>query len=184
MSLIKKRANETLQQVKDLARAGDWVEAKRLADTLPRTPDNLRLQERIAKQLFIATGEVPAVMEGSMALFEADSDVAAAPSPTPKVKRQTSGIPNYYALYAVAFLLYGLGFLAIFGGIITLFIPPTQYEMFGEMYTMSYTGAGLTAIASGIGMVVAGEIWRVFRDIARNTSATTILLQRLIDKDN
>jgi hypothetical protein len=183
----RKRANQTVQQIKDLARAGEWVEAKRLADTLPKTPDNTRLQERIAKQLFIATGEVPSVMEGSLALFDADSDVAAAsavPTPAAKIKRDVSAVPKYYALYAVAFLLYGLGFLSILGGIITLFIPPSEYELYGQMYTMSYAGAGFAAIASGIGMVVAGEIWRVFRDMARNTAATTMLLQRLVDKDN
>jgi hypothetical protein len=190
MSLIKKRASETVQQIKDLARAGDWVEAKRLVDTLPPTPDNTRLKERIEKQLFIATGEVPAVMEGSMALFDADSDVATpsiratTSAAAMKPKRETAGVPKYYALYAVAFLLYGLGFLSILGGIITLFVPPSRYELYGQMYTMSYAGPGLMAIVSGIGMVVAGEIWRVFRDMARNTALTTILLQRLVDKDS
>lgn len=190
MTMMRKRANETVQQIKDLARAGDWVEAKRLVDTLPQTPDNIKLRERIEKQLFIATGEVPAVMEGSMALYDADSDVASPSMRTTtsaaamKPKREVGAAPGYFALYAVALAFYAFGFLSILGGIIALFLPGAEYELYGQMYTMSYVGPGLMAIATGIGLVVSGEVWRVFRDIARNTSATTILLQRLVDKDN
>lgn len=116
-----------------------------------------------------------------MAAAEMDESIGTKP-PAVKVKRQVSGVPSYHALYAMSFLLYGLGGLAILGGFIMLLIPPTQYEVFGTMYTQSYRGLGVSFIGVGIGMVVSGELWRVFRDIARNTSLTTILLQRLVDK--
>jgi hypothetical protein len=52
------------------------------------------------------------------------------------------------------------------------------------VYTTTYTGIGATFIGIGIGMIVSGELWRVFRDIARNTSLTTVLLQRLLEKES
>lgn len=72
----KRQQQQLVQQIRDLARNGQWQEAKRLADNLPDTPDNAKMKERIEKQLFIATGEVPAVMEGSMALLDSELDEA------------------------------------------------------------------------------------------------------------
>lgn len=103
MSLLRNQKNRgnlaVVQQIKDLARAGKWQDAKNLADTLPPTTDNIKLKERVEKQLYITTGEVPAVMEGSMAL--ADDDLDAAPPeisapviPTPKKKVANDLAPN------------------------------------------------------------------------------------------
>jgi hypothetical protein len=177
MSLIKKRASETVQQIKDLARAGDWVEAKRLVDTLPPTPDNTRLKERIEKQLFIATGEVPAVMEGSMALFDADSDVAAVPAPTPaaKVKRLVDGIPSYLAIRVVGNLVNGIGAIMIVFGVAS--------AAAGIIIDSSLIATGIMIIVSGLFSMASGSTMLMFVDIAQNTFHTNKLLARLLERD-
>lgn len=181
MSLIndqRKRAQQTVQQIKDLARAGDWVEAKRLADTLPSTPDNNKLRERIAKQLFIATGEVPSVMEGSMALFDADDEVATTPAPPPaaKVKRMENGIPSYMPIRIVGNLVNGIGAIMILIGVIL--------AAAGIIIDSTLIATGITIIISGLFSMASGSMMKLFVDIAQNTFRTNNLLARLLEQDN
>jgi hypothetical protein len=121
-------------------------------------------------------------MDNSMAVADMDESIGTR-TLAMKAKRDAALVPRYYALYAMSFLLYGLGGLAILGGVILLFVPPTQMAILDITYTTSYRAGGISLIAAGIGMVVSGELWRVFRDIARNTSLTTLLLQRLLEKE-
>jgi hypothetical protein len=130
MSLLneQRKRNQTMQQVKELARSRQWAEAKKLVDTLPDTPDVLRIRNSIEKQLFIATGEVPSVMENSMAAADMDED-AAVKVPAPKTKR-TSDKPPLNIANAVIHLVSAL---LLAWGVFTFFSAsgfPEQYSLY------------------------------------------------------
>jgi hypothetical protein len=130
MSLLneQRKRNQTMQQVKELARNGQWAEAKKLVDTLPNSPDVLRIRNSIEKQLFIATGEIPSVMENSMAAAEMDED-AAVKAPAPKTKR-TSDKPPLNVANAVIHLVSAL---LLAWGVFTFFSAsgfPEQYSLY------------------------------------------------------
>jgi hypothetical protein len=121
MSLLneQRKRNQTMQQVKELARAGQWQEAKKLVDTLPDTPDVIRVRERIEKQLYIATGEVPAVMEGTPVVVDTDEDLTSwvASDAPPKVKRKSDKPPLNIAnavIHLVSALLLAWGIFTFF----------------------------------------------------------------------
>lgn len=138
MSLLrdqKKRGNQAVvQQIKDLARAGKWQEAKNLVDTLPPTPDNIKLKERVEKQLYITTGEVPAVMEGSMAMADDDLDAALlemgkpAPHVLSKSRKKKSALDYGNSVMQL------LSAIALMWGVITFFTAlgiPNRYSLYG-----------------------------------------------------
>lgn len=118
MSLLneQRRRNQTMQQVKELARSGQWAEAKKLVDTMSDTPDVIRIRNSIEKQLYIATGEVPAVMEGSPAIAESGDDLTAwvaSDTPPKKAKRADDKTSLHVAngflqLLSAATLLWGI----------------------------------------------------------------------------
>lgn len=178
----KRQHQQLIQQIRDLARAGQWQEAKRLADTLPETPDTMKMKERIEKQLFIATGEVPTVMEGSMALLDSELDEAlleGIPVVARKPKPAESDIPAYMPIRIVAYLVYGGGILAICFGIALFFSG-----FFVESYYRSMQhGSGFTVFLSGLFTMGSGSMMLMFVDIAQNTFRTNRLLVQLLYKD-
>lgn len=172
----KRQQQQLIQQIRDLARAGQWQEAKRLVDTLPETPDTIKMKERIEKQLFIATGEVPTVMEGSMALLDSELDEALLEGMPVVTKRPAKKLvddelaPNI----ANAFLQL-LAFIALAWGIITFIAAlqiPGRYSLYDAsavQATQVYTEAAfimLQAIAlflfAGVmqlAILVSGSQW-------------------------
>lgn len=137
MSLLrdqKKRGNPAvIQQIKDLARAGKWQDAKNLADTLPSTPDNIKLKERVEKQLYIATGEVPVVMEGSMALADDDLDAALLEMATPVTRTPKKKTTNELAPNIGNAVMQFFSALALLWGIVTFFAAlmfPGSYSLY------------------------------------------------------
>jgi hypothetical protein len=171
-----KRNNQIVQQIKDFARAGQWQEAKNLVDTLPSTPDNIRLKERVEKQLYIATGEVPAVMEGSMALADADGEIADVQAVAFKEKVYMTPIPAYLPIRVVANLVYGIGCLMIMAGVAAFAA--------GIVMDSSLIATGITFIVSGLFSAASGSTMLMFVDIARNTFRTNNLLIRLLERDS
>lgn len=159
----KRQQQQLIQQIRDLARNGDWQEAKRLADTLPDTPDNAKMKERIEKQLFIATGEVPAVMEGSMALLDSGLDEALLEGVPVVTKRAPKRVvddelaPNI----ANAFLQF-LAFIALVWGGVTFFTAltfPGRYSLYGAsapQMTQVYTQATFLMVQAIALFVFAG----------------------------
>lgn len=186
MSLLrdqKKRGNPAVvQQIKDLARAGKWQEAKNLVDTLPSTPDNIKLKERVEKQLYIATGEVPSVMEGSPVLadeaVDAEMDAALLTAIVKRKSRQTEDeIPAYMPIRIVGNLVYGIGVFAIVVGVASLAAAPVLGDG-------SLAGTGFTAIISGLFSMASGSMMKLFVDMAQNTFRTNRLLVQLLYKDS
>jgi hypothetical protein len=183
MSLLneQRKRNQTMQQVKELARNGQWAEAKKLVDTLPNSPDVLRIRNSIEKQLFIATGEVPSVMENSMAVADMDNDTeTAVPTPVVKAKRTVGDIPSYMPIRIAGYLIYGVGILAMaiaVFGFMSSFTVESYYADAARATAFTIFVGGFSAVASG-GMIF------MFIDIARNTFITNQLLARLIDKSS
>lgn len=182
MSLLneqRKRAN-TLQQVKELARAGQWVEAKKLVDTLPDTADVIRIRNGIEKQLFIATGEVPSVMENTYAVAEMDESVGTKPTapPAPKAKRTADDIPSYMPIRIAGFLIYGAGVMAMTAAVLIFLISFTEESYYGD----ATRGNALVYFVGGFFTISSGGMMLMFVDIAKNTYVTNRLLSRLLDK--
>jgi hypothetical protein len=184
MSLLneQRKRNQTMQQVKELARAGQWQEAKKLVDTLPDTPDVIRIRNSIEKQLYIATGEIPAVMEGTPVVADTDEDLTSwVTSPSAlKTKRTVGDIPSYMPIRIAGYLIYGVGVMAMTGSVLLFLISFTEASYYGDATRanafVSFVG-GFSAVASG-GMIF------MFIDIARNTFITNQLLARLLDKSS
>lgn len=183
MSLLneQRKRNQTMQQVKELARNGQWAEAKKLVDTLPNSPDVLRIRNSIEKQLFIATGEVPSVMENSMAVVDMDNDTeTAAPTPVVKVKRTVGDIPSYMPIRIAAYLIYGVGIMAMTAAVLLFFISFTEASYYGDATRAN----ALTFFVGGFFTISSGGMMLMFIDIARNTFLTNQLLARMIDKSS
>lgn len=178
MNEQRKRNLQIIQQVKDLARDGKWLEAKRLVDSLPRTADTIKLKERIEKQLFIATGEVPQVMEGSMALADADDSTADVQASALKQKVSMTPIPSYWIVRAVAYLIYGGGGIVTFIGVISLFIGLSS----NSSYQDAQLASGFAIFISGFFTMASGATMLMFVDIARNTFRANNLLIRLLER--
>lgn len=182
MSLLndqRRRKAQILQQVKELARQGQWQEAKSLIDTLPDAPDVTRIRERIGKQLFVATGEVPTVMEGGLAVADMDEDTAwiEGSAQASKIGHVPDEIPTYAPIRFAAFVIYGVG--AITGGfsvllLITAFVNSDS----------SGVGTSIAGIVSGLFIVASSAMMPMFIDIARNSFISIQLLKRIADKDN
>lgn len=177
MSLLneqRKRNNEKLQQVKELARNGQWAEAKKLVDTLPNTPDVVRIRNGIEKQLFIATGEIPSVMENSMAAVDMDERGAKSPNLALKTKRADDIIPTYMPIRIPAGIIYFVGIFSSTLSVIVFFLS----------FIISDLDAGTAFIGaiSGLFVMASGAMMFMFVDIARNTYITNQLLRRLADK--
>lgn len=182
MSLLneQRRRNQTMQQVKELARSGQWAEAKKLVDTMPDTPDVIRIRNSIEKQLFIATGEVPSVMENSMAVVDMDESIGTKPPTLSalKAKRTVGDIPSYMPIRIAGYLVYGIGVMAMTAAVLLFFISFTESSYYGDATRAN----ALTFFVGGFFTISSGGMMLMFIDIARNTFLTNQLLARLIDK--
>lgn len=69
----KRQQQQLIQQIRDLARNGQWQEAKQLAVKLPNTPETTKMKERIEQQLLITTTEARAVTEDRTPLVSAST---------------------------------------------------------------------------------------------------------------
>lgn len=178
MTLLNKsmRQNQILQQVKELAQEGRWQDAKELIDTLPSSPEVDKIRVKISKQLFITTGEIPAIMEGSMALADAQGDDD---STIAKFKRTMQQAPGYWPVRIAAYLIYGGGVLAMTFGVAMIIMGFLNRDSF---YGGIQATNGFVAVISGFFTLVSGAMLLMFVDIARNTFTTNHLLQRLLDR--
>jgi hypothetical protein len=167
MTMMRKRGNQALvQQIRDLARAGNWQEAKKLADTLPSTPDNIRLKEKIEKQLYITTGEIPAVMEGSMALADDEIDEALLEISPPVTRALKKNRANELAPNIGNAVMQFLSAIALFWGVITFFTAlmfPGRYSLYDSsavQVTQVYSEATFLMVQA-IALFVFGGVLQV-----------------------
>ena len=187
MSLIQQqiKQRQRLQRIKELIRSGEFKQAQDALARLPDSPEVEKLRALVDKRLYVSTGAMPVLGDSPVA----DSRTVAERvqeelvQGTPVLKRRRVQIPNYPTLKAVSITLYFLGIVGAIIGIILLFVPPREYEIFDQTYTQSYIGIGIILISSGLSLVISGEVLRVYRDIARNTAITARLLERMAESD-
>ena len=187
MSLIQKqiKQRQRLQRVKELMRSGEFKEAQDALARLPDTPEVEKLRALVDKRLYVRTGAMPVLGDSPVADSRtvAEQVQVELAQGTPVLKRRRVQIPNYPTLKAVSITLYFLGIVGLILGIILLFVPPREFEIFDQTYTQFFIIEGAILIGSGLSLVISGEVLRVYRDIARNTAITAKLLERLAESD-
>ncbi len=120
MSLIQKQVKlrQQLQRVKELAREGEFKEAKVILDTLPDNPDVEKLRLRVNKRLYVATGAMPALDEDkpvvdSHTVAEQAQEAIAQGQPPKRDKAPSVGFINT-VLHIISAMLLLWGIMLLF----------------------------------------------------------------------